>query len=42
MKQIFIAEDVSFLNKLLVYNLIVDGYAVTTALKLKYFDEEIE
>ncbi|MCI8580843.1 MAG: DNA-binding response regulator, partial [Dorea sp.] len=32
MKQILIVVDVSFLNKMLTYNLSADGYGVTSAL----------
>lgn len=35
MKQILIVEDDSFLNKMLTYNLMADGYDVTSALNAR-------
>lgn len=41
MKQILIVEDDSFLNKMLAYNLIADGYCVTSALNARTAAESL-
>ncbi|HIT89679.1 MAG TPA: response regulator transcription factor [Candidatus Merdenecus merdavium] len=41
MKQILIVEDDSFLNKILSYNLIADGYSVTSSLNAKSATEAL-
>ncbi len=41
MKQILIVEDDSFLNQMLAYNLMAEGYAVTSALNKRAADEAL-
>lgn len=41
MKQILIVEDDSFLNKMLSYNLIADGYEITSALNVRTAEQAL-